>query len=528
MKITISQRLILGFGLVLLMSIGMAWHSNSCFVEQKNAFQALQHHAAEATAAADVDECILKARADFRGYVADPKKAYLDSFMGHIAEAQKSLETLRGATDDTETLRVIEEVGQVSAEWVQLVGSATRDAEANGGVMPDQYKGKLGYYGKKIYELIEPVMQKHRAENQAELVRMDSASKNFITQNLYSGMGIVAVILIVGTVVSLSISGDLKGICHVVDGAANKCLDDSASLSATASTQAASVEETSASIQEMSSMTRHTAESASSASQLTNETRQASERGEKDVREMSQAMDGIKSSSDEIAKIIKTIDEIAFQTNILALNAAVEAARAGDAGAGFAVVAEEVRSLALRSASAARITAEKIDEAIDRSERGVEVSARVTKHFSEISRRAKEVDQLINQIASACKEQSAGAQQITTAITSIEQSTQTTAHNADDLSKEAASLARAVSDLKELLGLANATTLHHEVREEKILERTPVAETSSVPAPAPVLMGKTVALAEKNAPHPTIPELPMPDHAHAGEKRVSRGDFRDF
>jgi methyl-accepting chemotaxis protein len=134
-----------------------------------------------------------------------------------------------------------------------------------------------------------------------------------------------------------------------------------------------------------------------------------------EMNAMSRSMDAIKGSSDNIAKIIKTIDEIAFQTNILALNAAVEAARAGEAGMGFAVVADEVRNLAQRSATAARETADKIEDSIRKSQEGVTISGRVSASLQEILTKARQVDDLVAEIASASKEQSPGVEQISTA-----------------------------------------------------------------------------------------------------------------
>jgi methyl-accepting chemotaxis protein len=122
---------------------------------------------------------------------------------------------------------------------------------------------------------------------------------------------------------------------------------------------------------------------------LAKQARQAAERGADDMQAMSQAMQGIKTSSDDIAKIIKTIDEIAFQTNILALNAAVEAARAGEAGMGFAVVADEVRSLAQRSAQAAKETAAKIEGAIAKTTQGVEINVKVAQALHDIVTKAR-------------------------------------------------------------------------------------------------------------------------------------------
>ena len=150
-------------------------------------------------------------------------------------------------------------------------------------------------------------------------------------------------------------------------------------------------------------MTRSNAEHAQTTKELASQTRTAAEAGAADMTSMSEAMDAIKVSGDNIAKIIKTIDEIAFQTNLLALNAAVEAARAGGAGAGFAVVADEVRSLAQRSAKAARETAEKIEDSIQKSQRGVTLSSKVAVRLQEIVEKARKMDLLVVDIANVLR-----------------------------------------------------------------------------------------------------------------------------
>ena len=159
----------------------------------------------------------------------------------------------------------------------------------------------------------------------------------------------------------------------------------SQNLASGASEQAASVEETSTSLEEMSSMIRATAENAEKAKELASEARSVAATGSMTMAEMTHAMAAIDSSSAEVAKIVKNIDEIAFQTNILALNAAVEAARAGEAGAGFAVVADEVRSLAQRSAAAAKETADKIEAAIVNSRKGSQCTAKVEESLTQIA-----------------------------------------------------------------------------------------------------------------------------------------------
>jgi methyl-accepting chemotaxis protein len=209
----------------------------------------------------------------------------------------------------------------------------------------------------------------------------------------------------------------------------------------------------------MASMTRRNADNAQAAKDLANQTRQAAESGVRDMQAMSQAMQEIKISSDEIAKILRAIDEIAFQTNILALNAAVEAARAGEAGMGFAVVAEEVRSLAQRSAQAARDTATKIEGATARTTQGVILTTQVAAGLQEIVVKARKVDDLAAEVASASREQSQGIQQVNTTVGQMDRLTQTNAANAEqsasaatELNSQAAELRQAIREISDLLG----------------------------------------------------------------------------
>ena len=214
----------------------------------------------------------------------------------------------------------------------------------------------------------------------------------------------------------------------------------SQSLAQGASEQAAAIEETSAALEEIASVTKRNAEHAHQSKKLADQARTAAEIGAADVQQMTGAMDAIKGSSDNIAKIIKTIDEIAFQTNILALNAAVEAARAGEAGMGFAVVAEEVRSLAQRSATAARETAERIEDSIQKSENGVALSRKVSSGFDEIVSRVREVDSIIGEIAAASGEQNRGITLVLNSVTQMDQITQSTAANAEETAAAAEEL----------------------------------------------------------------------------------------
>lgn len=323
--------------------------------------------------------------------------------------------------------------------------------------------------------------------------------------------GIAGSVLIV-----LSISKALRGIAgHLADGAtqlasaSHQVAATSQILAEGASEQAASLEETSASLEEMSSMTRRNAENATSAKQLANQTRQAADVGATNMAEMSRAMNGIKTSSDNIAKIIKTIDEIAFQTNLLALNAAVEAARAGEAGAGFAVVADEVRNLAQRSATAAKETAAKIADSIQQSDQGVQINAKVAASLQEIVIKARQVDELVAEIAAASNEQNQGISQINMATNQMDSVTQRNAASAEEsasASEELSSQASALTDtVGELLTLVGSTSgVSH-------ASKAGPAANPPTKSSAPIKKASTPALIRKPGPTPNITQsAPLP------------------
>ena len=244
-----------------------------------------------------------------------------------------------------------------------------------------------------------------------------------------------------------------------IASAASQVATSSQSLAQGSSEQAASLEETSASSEEVTAMTRKNAENSRSAAEVMAEVDGQIKDGNRALDEMVVSMNEINSSSDKISKIIKVIDEIAFQTNILALNAAVEAARAGEAGMGFAVVADEVRNLAQRSAQAAKDTAALIEESIARSTGGNAKLQQVANVIRTITDSAARVKTLVDEVSLGSQEQARGIEQISKAVAQMDQVTQSTASSAEEsasaseeLSAQAQALRQVVTRLEALVG----------------------------------------------------------------------------
>ena len=272
-----------------------------------------------------------------------------------------------------------------------------------------------------------------------------------ISLAFYIAMGIIRVLS--------SLTNSLAMGAEQTAAAAGQVSNASLSLAEGASEQAAAVEESSASLHGILLIVKQNAASAAEANILATGTENAATAGSAAMERMLDAIEKIKISADETARIIKTIDEIAFQTNLLALNAAVEAARAGEAGKGFAVVAEEVRSLAQRSAEAAKSTSEMIEESLQNTESGVAISKDVAKSLTEIAEGTTKVNALIDQIDLASQEQTMSIEQITTGVSQMDVVTQSNAANSEEsaaaseeLSAQSEQLRSMVNELSVLVG----------------------------------------------------------------------------
>ncbi|MCP4573072.1 MAG: hypothetical protein GY838_12015 [bacterium] len=275
-------------------------------------------------------------------------------------------------------------------------------------------------------------------------------------RNLALGIGCAGVLLLMVVVYFIArsisspvghIAGDLRSGAEQVRAAAGQVAETGQQMAEGASEQAAALEQIASSLTQMTAMTQRNAGDAREATGLMEETSQGVEQGRSDMTAMTTAIDEIQESAVETAKILKTIDEIAFQTNLLALNAAVEAARAGEAGKGFAVVAEEVRNLAQRSAEAARNTASLIERSRDSSRQGVEYTGKVVESFGSISEKVVRATDVVQQIAQANSEQAEGIDLINQAVTQVDESTQRNAANAEESASSAEEMSAQAEEL---------------------------------------------------------------------------------
>lgn len=273
---------------------------------------------------------------------------------------------------------------------------------------------------------------------------------------------VVVVVVVLLTIVKdivtsmASITKDLDESSREVSVASSELEAASEKLAEGSTEQAASIQETSSTLEETASMVQQNRENTQQAATLAKQSKDYASKSNQEMQRMMSAMEDLKQSSSEIGKIIKVIDEIAFQTNILSLNAAVEAARAGDAGKGFAVVAEEVRSLAQRSAQAAKDTAVIIESNIAMSENGVVLAKDVFKSIGEIDTQSLKVSELLDEISVATDEQSQGVHQINQAISQMEIVLASNAQTAEESAAASKALYEQTINMNEIIARLNS------------------------------------------------------------------------
>ena len=422
----------------------------------------------------------------------DPK--IFSAKLGSFAEMTKNIDKLLTMARDPKNIEELKETAK-SAEAYKVAAEAYINAEE-----------QLAEIGHKRLKSGNTVIE--AAQDSAKL-NIDKTSK--AATDTASSLGSSSTTLFIGLIVVVilgitfallitrgiskaltSVVADMSSCSEQTSSAASQVASGAQSLADGTSKNAAALEETSASLEEMSSMVKQTAASTASAAQLASEGQQAGERGTVAMGELAKAIADIKANADQTAKIVKTIDEIAFQTNLLALNAAVEAARAGDAGKGFAVVAEEVRNLAQRAGEAARNTAQLIEQSVKAAENGVGLSKNVSEIVAQSTVASRKINDLVGEVANSAKEVASGIEQVTTAVRQMDKVTQGNAAAAEENSAVGEELAAQSQNLNQLV--AQLETM---VRGESALGAGASHHAASTPVRKTQAMHQTQSLPEK-------------------------------
>lgn len=307
-----------------------------------------------------------------------------------------------------------------------------------------------------FHKIIKMEIDQADATMQKSISRANAATWFASVSTLIAFLLAVGIGILMSAMITRPISRVIEGLgdgADQVTAAASQVASSSQQLADGSSNQASAIEETSSSLEEMSSMTRQNADNAQLANDMmTKEAAPNFHMIEERMGIMAKAMQASVSASEETAKVIKTIDEIAFQTNLLALNAAVEAARAGEAGAGFAVVADEVRNLAMRSTEAAKNTQDLISNSTGRIKEATTIYGQVSEAMGKNGEIAKKVTELVGEIAVASREQAQGISQVNTAVAEMDKVAQQTAASAEESASAAEELNAQSEQMKSYIG----------------------------------------------------------------------------
>ncbi|MBF0524375.1 MAG: methyl-accepting chemotaxis protein [Deltaproteobacteria bacterium] len=346
---------------------------------------------------------------------------------------EQKLQDLKPITRQEINLREIEESLQAGRTYKNALTNLVHNWSAQ-----QELHQKRGAVAMDVLDAAKAIAEKGMAETLT--ISSEATSDLSLTSRMMViGLPTAAVLgLMVALLITFSITKPIRRIIIGLNEAANQVASASVqvstaghSLAEGASQQSASIEETSSGMEEMSAMIKRNADSANEADKLMQAAGKIVAMANNSMNQLTQSMTEITRSSEQTVRIVKTIDEIAFQTNLLALNAAVEAARAGEAGAGFAVVAQEVRNLALRAAEAAKNTAEMIEDTTRRVKEGSELLYETNDAFTQVARNSDLVAELVSEIAAGSAEQAQGINQINVAIGEMEKVTQQTASHAE-------------------------------------------------------------------------------------------------
>ncbi|MDI6762194.1 MAG: methyl-accepting chemotaxis protein [Thermodesulfobacteriota bacterium] len=400
---------------------------------------------------------LLEIRRQEKNLIIREDKKYIEVVKERVNDLKKQANETKAKLKNQDDIKMIDDVLEAVGKYekafsrlVEIVGKSMKREERD--KLLDAVDKELAEAGRTVEKRCEEALAREKKDMLAEMAWANTL--------MISGASIAIVLgLLIAFFVTRSIT---KPINRVVEGltdgseqvasASTQVSSASQTLAEGASEQAAGIEETSSSIEEMSSMTKQNADNANQANTLMADTSKVVDEANRSMAELNESMKEISVASEETAKIIKTIDEIAFQTNLLALNAAVEAARAGEAGAGFAVVADEVRNLAMRAADAAKNTANLIEGTVKKIKNGSDIVTKTNGAFTKVAAGAKKVGELVGEISAASSEQAQGVDQINKAVAEMDKVVQKNAASAEESASAAEEMNAQAEVMKGFVG----------------------------------------------------------------------------
>ena len=384
------------------------------------------------------------------------------------------------------------------------------------------YQDEIGQIAKsmeKVVERIRSIIQD--LAGKLEQIAKGNFSFEFWNTQLYNGEYEPLLTSLYDILDDLNVTmGEIQNSSHMVNSSAMQVSGSAQTLSQGATEQASSIEELSATMNDISVKIKETAEMSQHASGLSKETGSAVGTSNQKMNEMSRAMQDITEKSQEISKIIKTIDDIAFQTNILSLNAAIEAARAGAAGKGFAVVADEVGNLAQKSAKAAQNTSSLIEETIEAVNKGARITEETAESLSVVSQKTEKINGIITSISSASEEEAEGIKQLTTGLDQISSVVQSNTATAEESAAASQELSGQAERLNELLEKFQLRTEPYK-RELNGFAATKKDETAPVATPV-VNNIEVIPVLEKTEAAPVVEEVKPTSATAKLEKPVAK------
>ncbi len=395
--------------------------------------------------------------------------------MEHFKKHIKRMEVL--VFDFRKHVTYASEKDKAGKDLIKLIGSADLEIALDQ-MVKDGKSHQIGYEeiteGKHSLTVLRPILNESRCYHchgssrsvlgglmtRQDTEKMYQSLGTLRNKNIIIGFsGCLVTILVLFFMISRLVIRPIKKVTRVLHNAVGQISSSSEGISSSShslaegtSEQASSLEETSSSLEEMSSMTKQNADHAQQADQLSKGSLDDLKYANTSMKSLIDSMEDISTSSGNVAKIIKTIDEIAFQTNLLALNAAVEAARAGEAGAGFAVVADEVRNLALRSAEASGNTQELIKDITSKIDRGSGLVSETDESYRKVAVRVQKVTELVGEISAASNQQAQGIEQVNKSVAEMDKVTQQNAANAEESDSASEEMNAQAEQMKGVVG----------------------------------------------------------------------------